>query len=212
MRRVTIVVIGNGKSTRANVEALIADVADSVDEAMVATVYDTKQSEGQVWAEQWAIDKDIPTFKCPDNDYDSLFAENDLDDIKFFLLWDDEDPACQLAAATAQQYGVPAFDLAEGLIGIDLSRKTIEEPATPPAHDIIEELPALISVEEVLAEPEPEEESVETETVELDNGESLEYTVERMTIDEMILDYIDGLADAITEKILERLKNANEKD
>lgn len=156
MRRVTIVVIGNGKSNRSNVESLISDVADSMDEVTIATVYGTKQSEGQVWAEQWAQDKEIPVLQYPENNYDALFSENPLDEIQFFLLWSDEDGDCQLACSKAQEYKIRAFDLLEGLISIDLGGEPIVVPATPPVHDVVEEQPALMTIEEVLAEPEEE--------------------------------------------------------
>lgn len=156
MRRVTIVVIGNGKSNRSNVESLISDVADSMDEVTIATVYGTKQSEGQVWAEQWAQDKEIPVLQYPENNYDALFSENPLDEIQFFLLWSDEDGDCQLACSKAQEYKIRAFDLLEGLISIDLGVEPIVVPATPPVHDVVEEQPALMTIEEVLAEPEEE--------------------------------------------------------
>ena len=52
MRRVTIAVIGNGKTTRANLEALLADFADSVDEVKIETVYGTAPSDGLSWTQQ----------------------------------------------------------------------------------------------------------------------------------------------------------------
>jgi hypothetical protein len=46
MRRVTIAVIGNGKTSRANVEALLNDTIESFDETYVALIYDKTPSEG----------------------------------------------------------------------------------------------------------------------------------------------------------------------
>jgi len=187
MRRVTIVVIGNGKSTRANVEALISDVADSSDEVTIATVYGSKQSEGQVWAEQWAQDKEIPVLQYPDNNYDSLFAETAMNEIQFFMLWDDEDSECQLAASKAQEFAVRMYDLTEGLTLIGMpSMAIIPKPAQAPAHDIVEEAPALITVEEVLAAQEdPEDES---DLV--------------INLDETIQEVLNELADLLAEKIV----------
>ena len=50
MRRVTIAVIGNGKTSRANVEALLNDTIESFDETYIALIYDKTPSEGVVWA------------------------------------------------------------------------------------------------------------------------------------------------------------------
>jgi len=128
MRRVTIAVIGNAKTTRANVEALISDVVDSVDEAIIATVYDQAPSEGIIWAEQWAADNDIPVLQYSDNNYDALFAENASENIKFFMLWSDEDTECQLAASKAQEQRILAYDLTDGLILIPLNSEPIVRP------------------------------------------------------------------------------------
>lgn len=186
MRRVTIVVIGNGKSTRSNVESLISDVADSMDEVTVATVYNTKQSEGQVWAEQWAQDKEIPVLQYPENNYDALFAETAMNETQFFLLWDDEDADCQLACSKAQEYKVRAFDLLEGLIAIDLGEKPIVQPVKPPVHDLVEEEPALIPLSAVLAaQDEPEDE----DEVSID-------------LDLAIQDTLDELAVLLAEKLI----------
>jgi hypothetical protein len=131
MRRVTIAVIGNAKTTRANVEALISDVVDSVDEATIVSVFDQAPSEGILWAEQWAVDKGIPVLKYPGNDYETLLKENPAEDLKFFMLWDDEDPECQLAASRAQEARILAYDLTDGLILIPLNSEPISRPQEP---------------------------------------------------------------------------------
>jgi hypothetical protein len=128
MRRVTIAVIGNAKTTRANVEALISDVVDSVDEATIVAVYDQTPSDGIIWAEQWAEDKGISVIKYPENNYDGLLKDNNSEDIKFFMLWGDEDPECQLAASKAQEARILAYDLTDGLILIPLNSEPISRP------------------------------------------------------------------------------------
>jgi hypothetical protein len=128
MRRVTIAVIGNAKTTMANVEALIGDIVDSVDEVAIATVFKSTQSDGQVWAEQYARDKDLRYIGYAGNDYDALFSDHRGSEIKLFILWDDEDPECQLAASVAQSHKLPAFDLTDGLIMIPLNSEPIARP------------------------------------------------------------------------------------
>jgi hypothetical protein len=145
MRRVTIAVIGNAKTTRANVEALISDVVDSVDEAIIATVYDKNPSDGILWAEQWAADKGIPVLQYSDNDYDALFAENAPEYIKFFMFWSDEDSECQLAASKAQEARILAYDLTDGLILIPLNSEPILKPeitAMPEVESVVTKLEA----------------------------------------------------------------------
>jgi hypothetical protein len=164
MRRVTIAVIGNAKTTRANVEALISDVVDSVDEAIIATVYDQTPSDGIIWAEQWAADKGIPVLQYPNNDYDTLIVENSREDLKFFILWSDEDPECQLAASRAQEARVMAYDLTDGLILIPLNIEPISRPVVTklPESEVLVEEPETPAVEVKLTVSEEElEEDIE---------------------------------------------------
>lgn len=153
MRRVTIVVIGNAKTTRANVDALIGDIVDSVDEAAVVTVFDKKQSEGQIWAEQFATDKGLLTGVYDHNDYKTLLKEQ-KNELKFFILWDDEDPECQLAASIAQANKIPAFDLTDGLIMIPLNSEAIARP-------VVADVPAV----EAEVSNEPVEPQLSTRTI-----------------------------------------------
>jgi hypothetical protein len=178
MRRVTIAVIGNAKTTRANVEALIGDVVDSVDEATIATVYDQTQSDGQIWAEQYAQDKELPVLQYAHNAYNELIVENKVEDIKFFMLWDDEDPACQLAASIAQENKILAYNLTDGLIMIPLNSEPISKPVQieiPVAEEVVDEVPIV----EVILVPEELEEAYEDE----ESEEGLEYDLgELMTL------------------------------
>lgn len=136
MRRVTIAVIGNGKTTRANLEALITDTADAMDKIAIATVYDKAQSQGQTWAEQLAADKGWPWAAYDQNDYKTLFKDNAKDEVKFFVLWDDDDPDCQQAAYMSQEYGVLAYDLTNGLMKLGLNTKPIEAVTTPDIPEV----------------------------------------------------------------------------
>lgn len=185
MRRVTIAVIGNAKTTRANVDALISDVVDSVDAAEIVTVYESDQSDGQTWSQQFAEEKGIPFKSYPNNDYDSLFSESNLDELRLFLLWDDEDPACQLAASMAQEYRVPAYDLTDGLMLIPLSNAPIPKPQKaemPKAEEEKVEPVQPESVEEIVSAPpaeEPEDALEEDELEdEYDLGELMTLAIE----------------------------------
>jgi len=145
--------MGNGKTTRANVEALISDVVDSVDEAIIAIVYDEKKSDGVEWAYQYAIDKELPILDYSRNNYEELLVENTREELRFFALWDDDDSECQTAASIAQQNNVPVYDLTNGLMLIPLSQNVI---ASPPrvVMPVVET--------QVDKEPEPVEEVIES--------------------------------------------------
>lgn len=183
MRRVTIAVIGNGKTTRANLEALLEDVVDSVDEASLCLLYDSDTSEAQDWALQWAEDKGLKKFCYPQNSYDELIYENPVEDLRFFMLWDDSDPECQLAASQAQKAGIPLFDLTDGLIRINIENApSIPEPIKAPEHEIVEELP----------------EATEEEII---SGED----DEEMTIEEAISETIATLASLIVQQLMHEI-------
>jgi len=173
MRQVTIAVMGNGKTTRANVEALIGDVVDSVDEAIIAIVYDEKKSDGVEWAYQYAIDKELPVLDYSRNNYAEMFAENSLDELRFFALWDDDDSECQTAASMAQQNNIPVYDLTNGLMLVSLSKETIVSPprvVMPVVETQMTEEPAPVKevlkpIEEALVddEEEPDDEIYDSE-------------------------------------------------
>lgn len=174
MRRVTIAVMGNGKTTRANVEALISDVVDSVDEAIIAIVYDEKKSDGVEWAYQYAIDKELPILDYSRNNYDELLVENAVEELRFFALWDDDDSECQTAAAIAQQNNIPVYDLTNGLMSVPLSQEPIASPPRvimPVSETQVSEEPApakkiLKPIEEALddeEEPDDDEDVYDSE-------------------------------------------------
>jgi hypothetical protein len=174
MRRVTIAVIGNAKTTRANLEALIGDVVESVDQATVVTVYNEAPSEALIWATQYAQDKGIETLQYPDNNYEALVAEHKREELRFFMLWSDEDPECQLAASMAQEFNVPAYDLTDGLILIPLNQAPISRPAKTEAP-IIE---SVVNPEPTQQPELPSEDEVDEEAEEYDLGEIMTLALE----------------------------------
>jgi len=174
MRRVTIAVIGNAKTTRANLEALIGDVVESVDQATVVTVYNEAPSEALIWATQYAQDKGIETLQYPDNNYEALVAEHKREELRFFMLWSDEDPECQLAASMAQEFNVPSYDLTDGLILIPLNQAPISRPAKTEAP-IIE---SVVNPEPTQQPELPSEDEVDEEAEEYDLGEIMTLALE----------------------------------
>jgi hypothetical protein len=74
-----------------------------------------------------------------------LFAENTPEDIKFFMLWSDEDSECQLAASKAQETRILAYDLTDGLMLIPLNSEPILKPeitAMPEVEAVVTKLEA----------------------------------------------------------------------
>ena len=118
MRRVTIAVIGNGKTSRANVEALLNDTIESFDETHVALVYDKAPSEGVVWARQYSESKSIPYKEYSDLNFSTFVEDNKDRETKFFILWDDEDFECVEAIRCSQENSIMSFDLTNGLVAI----------------------------------------------------------------------------------------------
>jgi glycerophosphoryl diester phosphodiesterase len=112
------------------------------------------------------------------NAYNELIVENKVEDIKFFMLWDDEDPACQLAASIAQENKILAYNLTDGLIMIPLNSEPISKPVQteiPVAEEVVDEVPIV----EVILVPEELEEAYEDE----ESEEGLEYDLgELMTL------------------------------
>ena len=152
MRRVTIAVIGNGKTTRANVEALIGDTIDSVDELNLALVHQGELSEGQVWAKQFIEDRQLEVIEF--DNYADLVAASQGRGLSFFLLWDDEDPECQRALSAAQSASINAYDLTDGLVGIKPKTEAIPEPVEPEIPEVEAEV-SDVSTEPEFSAPDP---------------------------------------------------------
>ena len=132
MRRVTIAVIGNGKTSRANVEALLNDTIESFDETHLALIYDNTPSEGVTWSKQYAESKNILYKEYSALDFSGLILDNKDKEIKFFILWDDEDFECVEAIRCSQENSLTAFDLTNGLVSIK-SITTEIKPRTAPS-------------------------------------------------------------------------------
>lgn len=132
MRRVTIAVIGNGKTSRANVEALLNDTIESFDETHLALIYDNTPSEGVTWSKQYAESKNVPFKEYSALDFSGLTLDSKDREIKLFILWDDEDFECVEAIRCSQENSFAAFDLTNGLVSIK-SITTEIKPRPAPA-------------------------------------------------------------------------------
>lgn len=136
MRRVTIAVIGNKKTTRANVEALIGDMFDSVDEAKIALIYRESKSDGQVWAEQFAKDSGVEVVEYPENNWVKAMVDTPSSDLRVFALWDEEDEDCLEASQVAAENSITVYDLSDGLLRIPVVAREPRTTSDMPAIEL----------------------------------------------------------------------------
>jgi hypothetical protein len=132
----SVVIAGNGETSRANVEALMADHYYANGEGGTLVIaFNQRPSQGQVWAAQLANQQklDVVVFAksgafldsishatlsesdSPFNDAMTSFKDKNA---QAFLLWSDEDPDCLDALASAKGAEIPAYDLCDGLAAI----------------------------------------------------------------------------------------------
>jgi hypothetical protein len=129
-----VLVTGNGKTSRANIEALLEDhYYKNGKSGTIVVAYETKPTPEQVYAIQFSKDKDkeILLFTTESGRFDgapSASVELSSDPLSSavdflrglkasaFLLWSDEDSGCQTSLALCKDAGIPCFDLTEGLL------------------------------------------------------------------------------------------------
>lgn len=132
-----IVVVGNGKTSRENVEALIDDYLYANPKVHVILYSVTRLSEGQIWLKQYLEFRGIS--------HRSYLGDLPKDDIKsdnvaMFILWDDADVDSQPLLDVANENGWPAFDLTNGLHQINAVNAvmTVEKRDTPEPKKVVE--------------------------------------------------------------------------
>jgi len=130
-----IIVTGNGKTSRANVEALVDDYIHANPKIKFTLANPVRLSEGQVWLKQYLTDKEIEFAVELSN------PENIQGNSAMFVLWDDDDPESLSSLAIAKENGIPAFDLTEGLNELipQDSIKSVKAPVIPEQEQITEE-------------------------------------------------------------------------
>jgi hypothetical protein len=204
-----VLVAGNGKSSRENIEALIDDYLYSKGDAgVVVLAFDKEPSIGQIYAAQFAKDKnkDIVIFCSTGASTTSLpsasiseredFLTSTIDFLKgedstAFLLWDDTDDASAEALKALTDVGITCMDLTNGLLPLEVveGAPTFEVPEMPQ--------------QEMLLDVEVEEEDDEVEEDEDEEGEENE-EMENFLY-EAVYPFADVLADAFAEALIERL-------
>lgn len=128
-RNVAVAIVGSGKTTRSNVESLLADFKYAVDS--ITLIVPENAAEGITWAVQFAEANGITviTDKTVYAAIDEIGLLKDPSvEIKMFLLWDDDDPECQTAVSFAQHNNLSVFDLTDGLIRIPIDEVKVDAP------------------------------------------------------------------------------------
>lgn len=210
MSKYYVLVAGNGKSSRENIEALIDDYLYSKGDAgVVVLAFDKEPSIGQIYAAQFAKDKnkDIVIFCSTGASTTSLpsasiseredFLTSTIDFLKgedstAFLLWDDTDDASAEALKALTDVGITCMDLTNGLLPLEVveGAPTFEVPEMPQQEMLLD-----VEVEE-----EEDDEVEEDEDEEGEENEEMENFLY-----EAVYPFADVLADAFAEALIERL-------
>ena len=161
MDKYYIAVLGTGETSRANVEALVEDYvyANGQDVAFVFQ-YTDKPSSAQIYVNQWAKDKvkDVIVFAPEDANHLGITSATIINEPHvnalakfiegkgsvFYLLNDSDTGSLMEAVELSERYGLPVYDLCNGLVSIGIQAKTIkveeeekpsEDPTAPLAGD-----------------------------------------------------------------------------
>jgi len=148
-----VIIAGNGTTSRANLEALIEDHFHANGENGVLILpYQDKASQGQIFAAQWAKDKnkDIVVY-APMNKFDAMPSATVVDgdlttlakdfskeaNVAAFILWDDEDDNSINILAELKKF--PCYDLTDGLKKISSAGVTkVVAPVIPKEEQVSE--------------------------------------------------------------------------
>jgi hypothetical protein len=211
MTKYSVVMLGSGATSRANVEALMSDhYYANGEEGTLVLAFNSKPSQGQVWAAQHAKQQNIDVIVYANQGafLDSIShatmveTKNPIDEsiknfkeAEVFILWSDEDPDCADALAVCKTYGIPSYDLCDGLAKItpadDIKRSTVPDM---PASEASTE-PAVVEEDEDEYEEDEDEEVVE-------DGEEETYDDK---IDDIYAG-IEALIDLIADRVVKKMK------
>jgi hypothetical protein len=226
-----IIVVGNGKTSRANVEALIDDYFYANPEMVVyIPVYDSL-SEGQAWALQYAAEKNkkviakaqpqAKTFGVPKNSLDEKAYDSPLKDIlqsdtsaEIFVLWDETDEISRLAVSTALELGKKAFDLTNGLLEITLSNTDSEPEVEPETPDTADLFGITLVQQQDISDLDLDDDWDPLESIEeMDSatlGKAKSGLSDKVT-DDLLLFAIKYLASYIADEVMERIEDVLDK-
>lgn len=168
-----VIVAGNGKTSRTNIEVLLEDHYHAEgDGGVLVLPYEKHPSEGQTWASQLSKDKnkEVVVIDKPGAIKDALKKVKGSK-AAAFLLWNDEDEDCLRVLSECTEAGIPSFDLTDGLIQITPkgSLKVQARPQPPLQEQLSIDVPNNIELNVEDDEDEDDDEEYE----EIDDLDSL---------------------------------------
>lgn len=210
MSKYSVVMTGSGATSRANVEALMSDhYYAHGEEGTLVLAFNSKPSQGQVWAAQQAKQQkiDVVVYANAGAFLDSISHATMVETTKpidesikafkeseVFILWSDDDPDCADALAVCKTYGLASYDLCDGLAKItpadEIKRSSV--PVMPESESSTDKA-------EEEAEEEEEEEEVEDEEEE-EEGEEYDEKIDD------IYAAVDAFIDLIVDRLAKKLK------
>ena len=211
MGKYSVVMTGSGATSRANVEALMSDhYYANGEEGTLVLAFNSKPSQGQVWAAQQAKQQKIDVIVYANSGafLDSISHATMVETAKpidesiqafkeseVFILWSDEDPDCADALSVCKTYGLASYDLCDGLAKItpadEIKRSSV--PVMPESEASTDKAP-----EEV--EEEDEEDEIEEEDEEEEEGEEYDEKIDD------IYAAVDAFIDLIVDRLAKKLK------
>ena len=221
-----IFIVGNGASTSLNIQAVLEDYfASSKRQKKTLSLvipFNTKPSPGQVIAHQYGNKNQVDSIVVTDRESDvGQFASASVSYIdgpatqlagemmtktpsKVFMLYDDEDPLCNIWLQIAQANGVAAFDLCQGLFPIDPVAviTPVPSPAIPEAEKMAPE-----ASQPVLEGSEEDDEEYEDEDD--DEGDFMDDEDEELM--EELFSVIYKIARKIAEEVVLEIKDSKKK-
>lgn len=142
----SIVVVGNGKTSRENIEALIDDYLYANPKVRIVLYSADKLSDGQIWLKQYL------EYKGTSHEVALRSMPKVEGSTAMFLLWAEDDVESNNLLSVANEYNWPAFDLTNGLHQINSANPPVATPKVVEDSTIEEELPEY-TLEEFMALP-----------------------------------------------------------
>jgi hypothetical protein len=213
MYQYSVLVAGNGETSRANVEALMEDhYHANSGNGVVVIAFDDRPSSGQIWAAQTAsaLGLDIVVYGVISNNFTAMpksaihqskspfkdaaeYVAANSESKEAFILWSDDDPASVEILAYCKDNDIPALDLRQGLMAI--------QPSETLVHEEKPEIPEEEHVPEVEIELELDEE--------LEDEEESEYSYPD-EVASAVLTIANYIADIVAEAVIARMKEGEE--
>lgn len=164
----SLIIAGNGETTRVNVEALLEDYfRGNGSDFMLFLPFKDRPSQGQVWAHQLTSEMGIPTtVVAPEGAIlmsitsSSLVTASDpiksvvetAEDATAFLLWDETDIFTASLLDSLKEASVPSYDLCKGLLTISASvqppKPVVEAPE--PVKEPVVQVTEMLSAEDII--------------------------------------------------------------